>query len=527
MRPIPDFSLLSDYVFHHAGVQPEQEAMVFAGQRIRYQDLARDIRSCARGLLAKGLARGDRVAMLSTPRPEHVVVFLATTMIGGIWIGLNPRHRGEELGHVIDDAKPRILFSICEFRERSYRQDLAQLKAEFDFLQTIVTLDEAISGLSTDYSDFLRSAPLDAQAADRLEQAERAVETNDAAVVIYTSGSTGRSKGAVLSHRSLIVGYSVQYEHWPASPLRTINNLPINHIASLGDLTTFSLMTGGTIVFMDHFSAADTLELLEREKITFLQQFPTQLQLILDVPRFPEFDLSSLQIIAWGGASASRDLVRRLGDIGARLYNSYGMTECGAPILFTDDGAGIDILAETVGRPDPRFSVRIVDQAGQPVPPGQAGEIQLRGEIMMLGYLNRPEETAEVFSFDGWFRSGDVAVCLPDGNFKLVGRLKEMFKSGGYSIFPREIEMLLERHPIIATAVVIAVPDPLYQEVGCAFLLAKPESPKDLSDVIGYARARLANYKIPKRFEFVDRLPLLPNGKIDRQSLLARAIGAD
>src|SRR5262249_2593618 len=204
---------------------------------------------------------------------------------------------------------------------------------------------------------------------------------------IYTSGSSGIPKGVILSHHSFIGGYLVQYRHWGITPLRVLNNLPINHIASLGDLSIYCLIAGGTIVYMERFIPSQMLKLLEAERISFLQQFPTQFQRLLDQPEFSDADLSNLKVIAWGGAAVPPDLIGRLQNTGARLYNSYGLTECGGPVFFTNDNASVDVLAESVGQPDPGFKVQLADEAGRAVRSGEPGEILLRGTTFMSGYL--------------------------------------------------------------------------------------------------------------------------------------------
>lgn len=512
----PQFTRLSDYVFHYAEERPLEEAIVFGEERISYAKLAQKVELCALSLVANGVKNGDRVAVLSTSRPEHFIVFLATAMIGGVWVGLNPRHTVEELQYVIGDTEPRILFSISGFEQRSYQPVLQDLRAAFT-PEVVVTFDGGFQGLSAKYESFLEDGKIIPRT--QLQGARTTVKTTDPAAIIYTSGSSGRPKGVVLSHLSLILGYLIQYSHWGVSPLRIVNNLPINHIASLGDLSIYSLIAGGTVIYMERFVASQMLKVLERERISFLQQFPTQFQLLLDDPGYLHTNLSHLRVIAWGGAATSRDLITRLQRVGARLYNSYGLTECGAPIFFTDDNASIDVLADTIGRPDPAYAVRIADELGRQVPSGETGEILVCGKTFMSGYLNKPGQTAETLLADGWLRTGDVARSGADGNYELIGRLKEMYKSGGYSIYPREIETVLERHSAVAMAAVVAVPDPLYQEVGHAFLVAKPAVTKDAAAIAGYCRQYLANYKIPKQFSFLDKLPMLPNGKVDKRAL--------
>ena len=217
----------------------------------------------------------------------------------------------------------------------------------------------------------------------------------------------------------------------------------------------------------------------------------------------------------------ARALVRRLRATGAQLSTVYGLTESCVAVAYNDDDADDAILAETVGRPDLRLQLRIVDDDGREVETGVPGEIQVRNPCLMSGYLHRPAETREAFTADGFLRTGDIGVLRPDGNLTLVGRIKDMFKSGGYNVYPREIEIVLESHPLVGIAAVIAVSDPIYHEVGHAFVTTRDRIRPESADLQRWCRERLANYKVPKRIVVRDELPLLPVGKVDKRALAA------
>jgi acyl-CoA synthetase (AMP-forming)/AMP-acid ligase II len=252
-------------------------------------------------------------------------------------------------------------------------------------------------------------------------------------------------------------------------------------------------------------------------------QVPTMFQLTLDDPGFDPGMVACVQEIAWSGAMAPENLVRRLHALGPPLSSFYGMTETVGSVCYSDAGASLPDLARTIGRPDPRYDVRIADAEGSAAPRGEAGEIQVRGDFLMLGYLNNAEATREAFTTDGWLRTGDLAIEEPDGQFRLIGRLREMFKSGGYNVYPKEVETVLESHPAVGLSAVVATPDPLYGEVGTAFLVCNAGAAVDDALLRSHCRERLANYKIPKRFHVLDVMPMLPIGKVDRAELRRRA----
>ncbi|MEO8448968.1 MAG: class I adenylate-forming enzyme family protein [Gemmatimonadota bacterium] len=523
-RPLPEsdrpprLARISDYPAHWASIDPVREAVVFEGSRWSYHELADRVDRCARALLACGVARGDRVATLSPPHPDFYVTFLATASIGAIWLGLNPRYQLPELEYVAGDATPRLLFARSRIGERDYAGELAALKAGVASLERIVVLDgENASSSGISYRDFLAGGE---RVTDADLRARRdVVGGREPCLIVYTSGTTGKPKGAVIHHYGLVHVARVQHAIWPVPALRVVNNLPINHIGCVGDITCDTLVPGGTIVFQEQFDPDGMLRLVEEERLTFFGHVPTVLQLITVRPAFDRTDFSSVDVIIWEGAAAPPALVEKLRTKCPALANAYGMTETVGSVTFTFDTDDPDVLADSIGWPVPEYGVRIADQDDRPVEPGQPGEIQVHGDFMTVGYWQRPEATADLFTADRWLRTGDLAVERPDGAYKLIGRLKEMFKSGGYNVYPREIEQVLEEHPAVGIAAVLGVPDPLYQEVGHAFILLNPGSRVSAEELRIHCRSRLANYKVPKHYSVETALPMLPIGKVDKQAL--------
>jgi len=523
---IPELPRISDYAAHYARIQPGTEAMILGTTRIDYAELQARVDTCARALIASGIGKGDRVATLCTPHPDYFVIFLATASIGAIWVGLNPRYRRQELEYVLSDAMPKIAFSRTRIGERDYRPELEALCAAMPFLARLVILNgDPEPKSSAAMEAFLRAGR---GVPDEILLARReAVEPADPALIVYTSGSTGRSKGALLPHRGLVKCSRVQCGIWNARPIRVQNFLPINHIGCVGDISCYALVGGGTIAFLEKFDPAAAMEEIVRDGITVWGGVPTTLQMSLALPGFAQYDLSRVQIVAWSGAAAPADLIRRLREITPRLSNAYGMTETVGSVTFVAPCDDIDVLAHTVGKPVDQYEVRIAGPDGSALDTGRPGEIQVRGDFVMKGYWNRPEATLETLDAEGWLHTGDVGLWREDGNIVLVGRMKEMFKSGGYNVYPREIEIVLEEHPAVDMAAVIGMPDPLYGEVGHAFVIKARAGALDRTALLEHCRARLANYKIPKSFAIADELPMLPIGKIDKRALRERLEGGD
>jgi acyl-CoA synthetase (AMP-forming)/AMP-acid ligase II len=517
---LAELDRISDYPAWWAARRPEAEAMVAGEARWSWRAFAAAVDRAARALLAAGVARGDRVAMLAPPGPEALVCFLGAARIGALWTGLNTRFRIDELAFVAGDAEPALLVAVPTFRERDYRSDLMRLAA-LPSLRRLVMLRDPVPGIAQGWDDFLAAGDGVADAA--FAAACAAVAPEDPALLIYTSGSTGRPKGAMLSHRGLAHALRNQCDFWWAEPLRVLNNMPISNVFCIGDLFCWTMVGGGTTVFMERFEPRGVLQTIAREKVTVWGQVPTMLQLALAEPDADRFDLSSLQLVFWAGARAPHELVRRLQQLAPNLSTNYGLTETTAGVTYVPVGASFEALTETVGLPHPSYELRVVGPDGGVLGDGEEGEIEVRGLCRMVGYWQRPEATAAMLRAEGWLATGDLGLRRPDGFYRIVGRLSDMFKSGGFNVYPREIELALETHPSVALAAVVGVPDPLYGEVGWAFVQPAPGSAPDPAALAAYARGRLADFKVPKRIEIRERLPLVAVGKVDKASLRQEA----
>ena len=519
-RKPPDLQRVSDYVYHYAQHQPEHEALVWQSVRITYSGFAQKVKTVSRALLSSGIKKGDRIAFLGPPRPEYFIVMMAAVDIGAIWIGLNPRYRIGEFRHVMNQGSPKLVFAQNPIDGRDYGDELCTLFAEFDCVDQVITID-AQTPPGIRFEDFLGCAGNISES--KWHSVRECVNADDPAVIIFTSGTTGKPKGAMNSHYGLVYGAQTEFSRWPSRAMRVLQNMPINHIANIGMMSSYALVAGGTLVFMDRFEPGEILRTIEREKITFWLQAPAMFHLAANHPDFGQTDLSSLEYIIWGGGPMPQHLVEFLHGVGATLAMAYGMTELTAYVTYSDLDAGPESLAQTIGRPEPRYDLRLMKKDGTRAHAGESGEIQARGRWLMTGYYRQPEASRDAFTEDGWFRTGDVAERLPDGNWKLVGRIKEMYKSGGYNIYPREIETVIEEHPGVAMSAVIGVPDLLYHEVGHAFVQCEHGAGITPAEIEGWCRERMANYKVPKVFEIVEELPKLPIGKIDKQALKKRA----
>ena len=508
---------ISDYVDRFAAERPEAIAVVCGDRRVSYGNLREQVDIAASGLLSHGIGHGDRVAMLAPPSLEFWIVFLATAKVGAIWVGLNPRYSLPECNYVLSDAEPKLLIvarSDGDPIPDSLVANIAEDNPELEILQTPDpdAGDEPLGALSALANDVDE---------DAVVAAASQVNTTDPCLIVYTSGSTGQPKGPLLTHYGLSFGATMQTQHFGVDDPSLVVAFPINHVASVADTCATTLVRGGKIVFLPRFDPVKTVNATRDEGCTLMGGVPTMYQMQLAAPGFSMSDLDGVELMLWGGAAMPADIVTRLKDSGARLITAYGMTETATHITYTDKNASLDELTTSVGKPDANCQIRI---DGDPDESGiVSGEVQVKADFLLAGYWRREAATRDAFTGDGWFRTGDLGYFRTDGNLCLVGRLSEMFKSGGYNVYPREIETVLEAHPDVELAAVVARPDPLYQEVGSAWVQRRRDSAIDADGLNAWCRERLANYKIPKEFRIVDDLPLLPVGKVDKTALKAAA----
>jgi len=487
-------------VIDRAAAEPEREALVFGNQRLSYAGLGRRAAQLALRLRRLGLAPGERVAVLTTPRPEALVSMLAAWSLGLTWVGLSPRNRRAEQRHVLVDSGARVLLSMTRFGERDLEPDLASHESEcglkilrfgpeFDLQDTPATLDA---------EGFRPEIP---------------------AVIVYTSGTTGRSKGALISHAGLAFRARTMLEdRFGGLRVRTLVDLPFNHIGALSGGVLHALAAGGTLFLRERFDAGATLALIAADKLNLLGLVPSMASALVAHPAFAASDLSSLRFVSWGaGPLQADDLRALLAKTSALFSTQYGMTETNGPICYTPPTREIEPLLATVGRPDARLALRIAGSDGRALARGEEGEVQVKLPHPFLGYLGDADASNAAFTADGYVRTGDLALLREDGELVFRGRLKDMFKSGGFNVYPREVELALEQHPRVKAVAVIAQPDAKWGQVGHAFVeLSGACTAQELKQ---WCDERLANYKIPKAFTMIAGLPRTSVEKIDRRAL--------
>ncbi|HVF40379.1 MAG TPA: AMP-binding protein [Gemmatimonadaceae bacterium] len=447
-----------------------------------------------------GLERGQRLALLMGNRREFAEIFFACVRLGVPLVPLNWRLSAKELGVILADCSPALV--IGEGKFRALAEDAEQLAGMQ--LRWLDVEDDTLHAIHQSL---------------RVEQSpDVRIDGESPAMVIYTSGSTGRPKGAVLPHRQLLYNAIATTSAWELGPKDVAPiTTPFFHTGGWHVFATPLWSRGGCVVVMDQFDAKTFIGDIAREKCTVALTVPTQLMMLAESPEWGE-EIPSLRWLISGGAPCPVPLSAKVRAAGYELREGYGLTECG-PNCFAMSSEEAVQRPGSVGRPVPFLEMKLADEALHTVAEGATGELLLRGPQVFSGYLNAPDRTAEVMTADGWLRTGDLARRDESGAYSICGRRKEMFISGGENVFPGEVEAALTDCPGVAEVVVVGVADPLWGEVGRAFVVPRKDASLSDQEVIAHARSRLGKYKVPKSVVMLEDMPRLGSGKPDRRAL--------
>jgi HIP---CoA ligase len=502
------------------------EGLVDGDRRLTFADLAAAADGAARAFVAGGIERGDRVAIWAPNMGEWVVAALGAFRAGAVVVTVNTRFKGAEAAHVIATARARMLLTTTDFLDTDYVAMLAEAGVP-DCLEATVVLAGPIPDGAVGWDDFLaRGASVDPETS-----AARAAEIapDDVSTIIFTSGTTGKPKGAMLRHEASVRAYHA----WAtvvglAEGDRYLIVNPFFHCFGLKAGILACLIKGATIVPHPVFDVPSVMRRVDEERITMLPGAPAIYQTILDHPDLDEFDLSTLRLAVTGAATVPVEMIRRMAsELTFRtIVTGYGLTEStgiATMCRHTDDP---ETIANTAGRPIPGVEVRVVDDDGKTLEPGQPGEVLVRGYNLMAGYFGDDAATAEAIDADGWLHTGDVGVLDEAGNLKITDRTKDMFVVGGFNAYPAEIENMLMEHPSVGQVAVIGVPDHRMGEVGKAYVVPRAGATVDGAELIAWAREKMANYKVPRSVEVVDALPLNATGKVLKYVLREKAAAA-
>lgn len=489
---------------------PDALAVIEGEVTLTFAELWQQSRAAASALLARGVGAGDRVAIWAPNRREWIVAAVATMSLGAAVVTLNTRLKGREAGDILRRTHARLLFTVTDFLGIDYQALLAD--EDLPALREVLMLDYG-------FDAFLASGKGAGDAA--VDAALAGIDADTISDILFTSGTTGSPKGVLMTHGRVLpqcgvwignTGLRFGDRYLIANPFFHSFGMKVGWVACL--------LSGAVAVPMAQFDVAEAITLIEQLKINFFPGPPTVFQMILAEKDKRPIDTSSLRGGTTGAATVPPVLVQRIrDDLGMKdIITAYGMTEC-VNITSCRPGDPAEVIAQTCGAAIPGNEVIVADDAGNEVPRGETGEILVRGQGVMLGYLDDPEATAEAIDAAGWLHTGDVGTMDESSYVRITDRKKDLYISGGFNVYPAEVEKLLSVHPAIAMVAVVGVPDERMGEVGKAYVVLRPGASASEAELIGWSRENMANYKVPRSVAFVAALPRNASGKVLKTEL--------
>jgi len=492
--------------------------------RTSYSELDAASQRAAAGLRALGLGHGDRIGLLSLNRIEWLVLFFACTRIGAVAVAMSPRYRDAELAYMLKDSEVKAVATQGEHEGCDFPALFARLAAEAPALRHLILLPGAAPAAAKDGLTQIDYEQLLAHEADvpPVDEEQKALDSTHLAMVIYTSGTTGRPKGAGLTHGSMIASAWAQAAHMRIGHEDLLAlATPLNHVGGItcGVLT---LLAGrGRIDLIPEFKAPQVLERIRLHRPTLLAGVPTMMTLLLMKSQGLDIDFSCVRLAFIGGSNVEPALLAQLQQTlpHATLMNLYGLSETSGAIVITPWNASDQDLMQTIGVPIGDAQVRVVTPAADTeVAGGTVGELCFRGCGVVPAYVGAAR-AAEAFLPGGWLRTGDLGQVDGRGVITLRGRAKDMYIQGGFNVYPAEVEAHISQHPAVLLVAGIGVPDPVLGEIGHYFVVRKAGVALTEADLRSWCAEGLADYKVPRRIEFRDDLPLTPAGKIHKAAL--------
>ena len=510
----------TDFLTVATAICPERDFMIFEGGRWSYERASENINRLAFALDELGMKKDDRIGIMSTNCPEYIETYFAVAKIGAIFVPLNYRAKADELEYMLNASETKILF----VGER-YLDMVRDLQSGLPNLKQYVSIDTPSEGM-LNYADLVGKDVEDEFFAE--------IEDDDTTILMFTSGTTGRPKAVPMTHDTF--GTYILENVQPADPEieeKNVLTVPMYHVAGIQGMLA-AVYGGRTLVLMRQFEVKEWLDAVQNEKANRAMLVPTMLKQVIENEEFAGYDLSSLSVITYGAAAMPLAVIRKAIDLfpGVSFINAFGQTETGSTITMLDpedhkiEGTEeekekrLKRLASSIGKPLPDVEVMIVDDSGEPVPPGTVGEIVAMGPRIMSGYWGDEEKTKRAFTADGWLRTSDRGYMDEDGYIFLSGRADDLIIRGGENISPREIEDVLATHPKVTETAVIGVPSEEWGQEPRAIVVLKQGEEASEEELIAFCRDKLASFKRPRSVVFVDGLPRSALGKLSRKNLV-------
>ncbi len=525
---------LRQFLSDAAATRGDAEALVTATVRLTYRDQLHAVRRAAKAMHALGVQRGDFVGILLGNDETWVTLLYAAAMLGAVTVPINTRFKSAELGFCLKQADVKVLFTADRFLNIDFLSFLRAAEPAVDqalpgealpLLEHVVVVGQEIPQAGMSFNDFLRLGGGVGDAA--VDTAAAMVQPSDLLLIQFTSGTTSYPKAVMLTHDNMLRdACAVGLRMGIRVDDRYFNCRPFFHVAGTTLSLLVALTSGACLVTLPTFEAGAALRMMADERCTLTSGNDTLFQLMLGHPTFDPAKLSLRGGWAAAGPETIRNIIERMG---ARdVCVAYGLSEASPNVVLNDWRDPLELRIAGLAKPHDGVEVRIADPASNAaLPPGDNGEIQVRGWNVMRGYYKNPVETAKAFTQDGWLRTGDIGVLTEDGRLRMVGRLKDVFRVGGENVAPAEVEEVLLAHPAVATAQVVGVPDARLGEVGAAFVTLKADAIAGAGELIEFAKRRCANFRVPRYLAIVDSfdaIGMTASGKVQKSKLREHAI---
>lgn len=520
--PIPDnFPALIERAALEFG---DLEAVSDGGTVLNYTELCEQIERCAAALVASGIEPGDRVAVWAPNTWEWVVAGFAAFRAGAVMVPVNTRFKGREAAFVLEKARVKLLFTVVGFLGYDYVAELAD--QSIPSLTEIIVLRGETPKDTTDLASFLNRGT--ATDHEEVRRRSAAAQGDDLGLIMFTSGTTGLPKGVLVTQSPLIRGFDYYAQELGVRAKdRVLVISPFFHAFGFGGAIAPCFMNGATILPHPVYDPEPVLKRIQDDAVTIFTGPPALFQGLFDHEARTRYDISSLRGSVLGASNIAIETVIAMREkLGFEtVLTGFGMTETHGLATLCKAGDPPELVASTSGKAIPGVELRVVDDDGQVLSPGEQGELQIKGYVVMPGYLDDPEQTAEAIDPEGWLRTGDICVMNAQGYIDITDRKKDMFINGGFNVYPAEIERVMLEHPGVSQVAVIGVPDSRLGEVGAAFVVRTPTDASDPETLLAWCREQMANYKAPRFVWTVDALPMNAANKVLKTELRERAKG--
>jgi len=513
LRPTPPIDPMTTYDMfaRSARHHPQKPALIFLDRSISYRALDEQVGRFAAALANLGVKQGDRIATILPQSPAFVTLYLAAATMGLVLIPLDPRDTPEEMQALCDRARPKLLVGLAY--PEPFREKTEALVARYTFSHVYGYFGNLSAPGAQPFEQLLQGSP------DPVPERFHP-KPDDPLIVIFTSGTTGKPKGAVISHKNSWAIAKATVESGGIDHTdRTISNMPTSHVAGTHDLIAHQLYAGSTAVLCPKFDPKEMLEIIQTHRITVTGGVPTMFRLMFKNCNLADYDTSSVAKLIVSGEPQTPEFLERLHAAfpKATIFASFGMSETAGFFTFTRPDDDFQTIIETEGPPALDFQMRVLRPDNTWAAPGEVGELLIRGDSVISGYMDEKDD--EGAFYQGWFRTGDLGFLDERNYLHYVGRCKEMYKSGGYNVYPLEIEIYLNAYPGVNTSAVVSGPHPIWGETGYAFVVPEEGAAISAEEIKAYCKKGLADYKQPSRIIVTTDVPRSSIGKVAKKEL--------